>query len=1800
MEGVNKMKSKRAKRFLSLFLALTMAVGLLTVPASATETDGSEVWTYENQGTFFTFPSITAKSASATFGETTYAKGAKVQSSKSYANFSFTTTAVGTLTVYCVNQASSETQSGFSINSGETVYGKGGQGVAVIATISDLEAGTYEVTNPSAKEIDIYYVKWTPSASTEPTIKANEPTAVTISANSSDADNTKELSVTVENSEETVVWSSSATEKVTVLADENDSKKATITGVAATEENSPVTVTATLGSGDDAPTATFSVTVVAGMTAVTAISVSPATLGLAVGGTATIAETFTATVAPDDATDKTVTWSVKEGSEDYIEVADGTVTAKAAGTATLVATAGSKTAEVTVTVTAKPKMFNFDKDVTITAEGVDVTKFDSSSNAEATYMNGALKLAATGSKLSTAVGTSSGYTLDYKGVRMTRAFKPNTAGRTLTFTAPEKGTVSFVLYDTKAANENKGTIDVDGTLTEITNVPCVLSKDLEKDGTVTIQKGEGTASPMIFVLLWNPEGTAHTEHNMQSEATQISAANCTDAEKLLKWCEAPACVHFEIEDGTAATGHTYDTETGVCSVCGDVKLDDYKTAVENGTYTATSAVATSAETAAAAAKTQVEEIVNAKLTDANTGKVTVTVTASENGFTAAEDGTEATPNGTDGSYNFTVTLTTAANTTGVTTSEQAMTITAAAYGAEADKTALNEAITAAEAAAEAIKVDTDAANVDEGTKWITQEALDTYTAAIAAAKTVAEKTDATQTEVNGAVSTLAEATTAFEAAQQEGTKDDPNKLDPTTDLTTAADKETIADGTIKGPFSAKGMVKRSSAVPTVYAIETAKANEGGLVLTVPAGQVADLTIDAASNGSSNTTTIQLVDATGKAYANNENITTIKGANDGRKVMTWTALPAGTYTFGPTSGSEKATRVYGAEVAFEEAPAPTVDLTAAKTAVEEGTYTTTQAATADEAAAKAEAEKQVKALVTDSKITAAITKTGYTAPVAGTEAAPNGTDGAYKFTVTLSAEGAVDVTTEELTLTITATAYATDTPTPPEEVVVTGVSLNTASLELVAAEEAELKVSVAVTPDAAENKTVTWTSSNTAVATVDANGKVTAVAAGTATITVKSDKDDTKTATCTVTVLDGGSGTTTTTEGKLVATDMTAKADNEAITEGSLVTPFDVTGKVGKRTVKDSTPDADGNYPVRAIEIAKSGQGAVTITVPENATANVVAVVASASSSKSVTAELLNGDTVVEYEGTQLDALPSGDTTLTWNALPAGTYSLTAKTNSGDAAALFVRSITVTTTTSSGSGPVSVTGVTLDKTTAELKAGEGVKLTATVVPGNATNKKLSWSSSDPTVAAVDAEGNVTAVKAGAADITVTTANGKTATCAVTVAASDTPVVEVTGVTLNQTASVKVGKSVKLTATITPENATDKTLTWTSSAPGVATVDAEGNVKGIAVGTADITVTTANGKTATCTVTVAETQSSSGGTTIPTTIGKDGRKDTTTTTTTTVGAKGEGTTTTKTDSDGTVTATTKWKDGSTAVTTTKPDGSATTVIEDASGVKAEAATTTEGETTAKITLPSKVEKAIVTIPVKNATDGTVAVIVNADGTEKVIKTSAATEDGMSLLVSESVSIKLKDNAKSFIDIADDYWAKSSVDFVSSREIFKGTTDVTFSPLDVVDRGMMATVLYRLSGAVAEGENAFFDVVSDAWYTEAVIWANHSGVVTGYADGTFGPADAVTREQMATMLFRYAKAMGMDTSAKGDMDKFDDAHTISSWATEAMTWAVGAGLINGTTGDGSSLSLSPAKSTSRAEVAAIMQRMVKLMMQ
>jgi uncharacterized protein YjdB len=214
--------------------------------------------------------------------------------------------------------------------------------------------------------------------------------------------------------------------------------------------------------------------------------------------------------------------------------------------------------------------------------------------------------------------------------------------------------------------------------------------------------------------------------------------------------------------------------------------------------------------------------------------------------------------------------------------------------------------------------------------------------------------------------------------------------------------------------------------------------------------------------------------------------------------------------------------------------------------------------------------------------------------------------------------------------------------------------------------------------------------------------------------------------------------------------------------------------------------------------------------------------------------------------------------------PDGTFGPTRSITRAEAVVVLDRALAEETTPAEA---VKVSGVSLDRNTLSLSVGSTVQLKATVSPDNATNKKVTWSTSDEKIATVDDQGNVKGVAEGTATITVTTADGGfTDTCEVTVVrrsgggggggGGGSSTVSVTGVSLDKTSlTMTVGATAQLTATVTPSNATNKSVTWSSDNTAVATVDASGKVTAVAPGTATITVKTADGgKTATCMVTV----------------------------------------------------------------------------------------------------------------------------------------------------------------------------------------------------------------------------------------------------------------------------------------------------------------------------------------------------------
>ena len=176
-------------------------------------------------------------------------------------------------------------------------------------------------------------------------------------------------------------------------------------------------------------------------------------------------------------------------------------------------------------------------------------------------------------------------------------------------------------------------------------------------------------------------------------------------------------------------------------------------------------------------------------------------------------------------------------------------------------------------------------------------------------------------------------------------------------------------------------------------------------------------------------------------------------------------------------------------------------------------------------------------------------------------------------------------------------------------------------------------------------------------------------------------------------------------------------------------------------------------------------------------------------------------------------------------------------------------------------------------------------------------------------------------------------------------------------------------------------------------------------------------------------------------------------------------------------------------------------------------------------------------------------------------------------------------------SYTDVSEKEWYFDAVQYASQNGLMNGVGNGKFDPEGSMTRAMLVTVLWRYEGEPAEGENTFTDVPNGTWYTDAVAWAAEKGIVGGVGNGNFDPNGSITREQMATILFRYAQNKGIETSKRGELSGFADSGNVSSWAKDALQWTVAEGIINGSDGK-----LLPQGNATRAQVSAILMRFIE----
>lgn len=294
-------------------------------------------------------------------------------------------------------------------------------------------------------------------------------------------------------------------------------------------------------------------------------------------------------------------------------------------------------------------------------------------------------------------------------------------------------------------------------------------------------------------------------------------------------------------------------------------------------------------------------------------------------------------------------------------------------------------------------------------------------------------------------------------------------------------------------------------------------------------------------------------------------------------------------------------------------------------------------------------------------------------------------------------------------------------------------------------------------------------------------------------------------------------------------------------------------------------------------------------------------------------------------------------------------------------------------------------------------------------------------------------------------------------------------------------------------------------------------------------------------------------------------------------------------TTTNADGSVTTTTTYSDNSKTEVTRAQDGASVTVKTDKDGkIASVSASVPSGktETALPAALPKNTEiklnvpagsRVTVTVPVAGAGSGTVFYAVAADGTKTLIKDTAIKDGKLVVELSGSATLVAEDNAKTFSDVPSSSWAKEAVDFVTSREIFNGTGSTTFGLGETMTRGMLMTVLARFDGADASGAD---------WMEKGMDWS----IAKGISDGS-DPNRAVTRQEIVTMLWRYAGSPVAGAQASSQLESRPDGSKVEDWAQAAMAWALENKVING---DGNG-NLNPGAVATREQVAQLFMNFV-----
>ena len=456
------------------------------------------------------------------------------------------------------------------------------------------------------------------------------------------------------------------------------------------------------------------------------------------------------------------------------------------------------------------------------------------------------------------------------------------------------------------------------------------------------------------------------------------------------------------------------------------------------------------------------------------------------------------------------------------------------------------------------------------------------------------------------------------------------------------------------------------------------------------------------------------------------------------------------------------------------------------------------------------------------------------------------------------------------------------------------------------------------------------------------------------------------------------------------------------------------------------------------------------------------------------------------------------------------------------------------TPTSGSGTVvNAPTITVQPTNQTVTEGQTASFTVTATGENptyqwsqSTDQGKSWTEiSGATGSTYTTAATTTSMSGYQYRCEVSNSAGSVTSNAVTLTVN-AATVSVTGVTLEpKELSLYTGQSETLAATVQPEDATNQSVTWKSSDDTIATVDSTGKVTAVGAGTATITVTTADGNHTAAC---------------------------------------------------TVTVTRPY------IPPANPNYRITLAATQGGAVTADP-TAAKAGTTVTLTPSPDAGYQVGTVAVTDRFGDPVAVTEQADGTYTFTMPNGQVSVNVTFVEMEAEPLP-------FTDVNETDWFHDAVRYVYDNGLMDGVGDGQFAPNATTNRAMVVTILYRLAGEPAvSGDAAFTDVAAGLWYTDAVAWAAQKGIVNGISETEFAPAGDLTREQLATILYRYAESMGYDVSAQADLSGFPDAGDIQDYATEALSWAVAEGLLQGFEDD----SLRPGGTATRAQIATILMR-------